>query len=90
MATRVKDAWEAFKRSARMSPSNELQPSQVLADLLGGGDFPAEVIYSEGAAAIILRRPEDAGFEVVPARRQHDDMVSMYDETLNDANTNRT
>jgi hypothetical protein len=53
-----------------MSPSNELQPSQVLADLLGGGDFPAEVIYSEGAAAIILRRQEDAGFEVVPARRQ--------------------
>jgi len=30
---RAKDAWEAFKRSARMSPSNELQPSEVLADL---------------------------------------------------------
>jgi hypothetical protein len=66
---RAKDAWEAFKR-ARLSPSSELQPGEVLADLLGSGDFPAEVLDPEGAAKIILRRLEAAGFEVVPAVRR--------------------
>ena len=36
----------------------ELTPQEVLADLLGSGDFPAEVI-DEAAAEIILRRLEE-------------------------------
>jgi hypothetical protein len=44
----------------------ELSPEEVLADLLGSGDFPAQVLDPEAAAKIILRRLEDAGFEVVP------------------------
>lgn len=37
----------------------ELTPQEVLADLLGSGDFPAEVIDPEAAAEIILRRLEE-------------------------------
>jgi hypothetical protein len=48
--------------------SNQLCPEDVLADLLGSGDFPAEVLYPEAAARIILNRLLDSGFEVVPAR----------------------
>ena len=47
---------------AVMSP---LTPEDVLVDLLGSGDFPAEVLDPEAAAWIILRRLFDAGFEVV-------------------------
>lgn len=47
--------------------SGELTPQEVLADLLGSGDFPAEVLDPEAAAEIILRRLKDAGFEVVAA-----------------------
>jgi len=36
----------------------------VLSDLLGSGDFPAEVLDPEAAAKIILQRLHDAGFEV--------------------------
>ena len=43
----------------------ELTPQDVLADLLGSGDFPAEVLDPEAAAWVILRRLFDAGFEVV-------------------------
>jgi hypothetical protein len=39
----------------------------VLADLLGSGDFPADVIDPDGAAQIIIERLIDAGFEIVPA-----------------------
>jgi hypothetical protein len=56
-----------------ISPSagapRELTPQEVLADLLGSGDFPAEVMDPEGAAEIVLRRLDDAGFKVVPAAR---------------------
>jgi hypothetical protein len=45
----------------------ELAPQTVLADLLGSGDFPAEVLDPEAAAAIILARLRDAGFQVVGA-----------------------
>jgi len=48
-----------------MSPA--LTPQEVLEDLLGSGDFPAEVLDPEAAAWIILRRLFDAGFKVVPA-----------------------
>jgi hypothetical protein len=48
----------------------ELTPKEVLADLLGSGDFPAEVIDPEAAAEIILRRLEDAGFTIVPTPRE--------------------
>jgi hypothetical protein len=45
----------------------ELDPRDVLADLLGSGDFPAEVLDPEAAARIILQRLEDAGFHVTPS-----------------------
>jgi hypothetical protein len=48
----------------------ELTPQEVLADLLGSGDFPAEVIDPEAAAEIILRRLEEAGFTIVPTTRE--------------------
>ena len=72
---RAKDAWEAFKRASMTGGAGvagaprELTPQEVLADLLGSGDFPAEVMDPEGAAEIVLRRLDDAGFKVVPAAR---------------------
>ena len=67
-------AWEAFKRASMASvrvagAPRELTPQEVLADLLGSGDFSAEVMDPEGAAEIVLRRLDDAGFKVVPAAR---------------------
>jgi len=47
----------------------ELTPQEVLADLLGSGDFPAEVIDPEAAAEIVIQRLIDAGFEVRAADR---------------------
>lgn len=44
---------------------SELHPKDVLADLLGSGDFPAEVLDPEGAAQIIIQRLIDSGFEIV-------------------------
>jgi hypothetical protein len=49
-----------------MTGNRELLPEDVLVDLLGSGDFPAEVLDPEAAAWIILRRLFDPGFEVVP------------------------
>ncbi len=46
---------------------NELTPQAVLEDLLGSADFPVVIVDTRAAAQIILRRLEDAGFEVVPA-----------------------
>ena len=46
--------------------TRELDPIDVLDDLLGSADFPAEVQDPAAAASIILRRLEDAGFEVRP------------------------
>ena len=71
---RAIDAWEAFKRASMTGAGGagaprELTPQEVLADLLGSGDFPAEVLDPEGAAEIVLRRLDDAGFKVVPAAR---------------------
>ena len=42
----------------------ELLSVEVLADLLGSDDFPAEVLDTEAAAKIILQRLSDAGFKV--------------------------
>ncbi len=50
-----------------MSTARELTPQAVLEDLFGSEDFPAEVLDTETAAYITLRRLFDAGFEVVPA-----------------------
>jgi hypothetical protein len=44
----------------------ELDPLDVLADLLGSGDFPAEVLDPEAAARIIMERLTDAGFTIMP------------------------
>jgi hypothetical protein len=52
-----------------MTGNRELLPEDVLVDLLGSGDFPAQVLDPEAAAWIILRRLFDAGFEVVPITR---------------------
>lgn len=52
--------------------ARELRPEEVLADLLGSGDFPADVLDPEGAAGIILERLVDAGFAVVPEARRND------------------
>jgi hypothetical protein len=46
----------------------DLDPRDVLIDLLGSGDFPGECFDTVEAARIILRRLEDAGFEIVPVR----------------------
>jgi hypothetical protein len=62
---RAKDAWEAFKRAPAAGAA--LHPREVLADLLGSGDFPADVLDPDGAAEIIIQRLIDAGFEIVPA-----------------------
>jgi len=47
--------------------SSELHPREVLADLLGSGDFPAEVLDPERVAEITMQRLIDASSEVVPA-----------------------
>jgi hypothetical protein len=66
---RAVDAWKAFKVSQRDAGGRgrELHPSEVIADLLGSDDFPAEVLDTEAAAQIIIQRLIDSGFEIVPA-----------------------
>jgi hypothetical protein len=75
---RAVDAWQVFKQAAIMTLMNAaaagsagaprgLTPQDVVADLLGSGDFPAEVMDPEGAARIILDRLRAAGFDVVDA-----------------------
>ena len=65
---RGKDAWEASKRGwGRSGDTAELRAADVLADLLGSGDFPSEVIDPDGAAQIIIQRLIDSGFEIVAA-----------------------
>jgi hypothetical protein len=44
----------------------ELDPKDVLADLLGSADFPAEIFNPELEAALIIQRLLDAGFEIKP------------------------
>jgi len=54
---RAKDAWEAFKRApVRSGDTAELRPADVLADLLGSGDFPAEVLDPESVAESSCRK----------------------------------
>jgi hypothetical protein len=48
----------------------ELDPLDVLADLLGSGDFPAEVLDPDGAAKLIVERLDDAGFAILPNPRE--------------------
>jgi hypothetical protein len=45
----------------------ELNPKDVLSDLFGSGDFPAEIIDPEHAAEIVIQRLNDAGFEIISA-----------------------
>lgn len=49
---------------------SELTPKDVLADLLGSADFPADIFNPELEAALIIQRLRDAGFEIVPADRE--------------------
>jgi hypothetical protein len=54
-----------------MTGNRELTPQEVLEDLLGSEDFPVVSSWNTRTAArIILRRLEDAGFEVVPTTRE--------------------
>jgi hypothetical protein len=45
----------------------ELTPLEVLDDLLGSADFPVVIVDTAAAAKIIIRRLEDAGFDIVPS-----------------------
>ncbi len=48
--------------------SKPLRPEDVLADLFGSDDFPAEVLDTVHAAEITIQRLADAGFVVVEFR----------------------
>jgi hypothetical protein len=52
------------------APGRELDPLDVLIDLLGGADFDHEILDPEAAARLILERLRDAGFKIVPATRE--------------------
>jgi hypothetical protein len=54
-----------------------LTPRDVLADLLGSGDFPVEIADPEAAAAIIVQRLIDAGFII---KGQEDPAMARRDE----------
>lgn len=43
----------------------ELTPREVLADLLGSADFPAEIADPDATAELIIHRLRDAGFKIV-------------------------
>jgi hypothetical protein len=43
----------------------ELNPKDVLADLFGSGDSPAEILDPDHAAEIVIQRLLDAGFAIV-------------------------
>jgi len=47
----------------------ELHPQEVLADLLGSGDFPVEIADPDAAARIIIQWLNDSGFAIVPITR---------------------
>jgi hypothetical protein len=46
----------------------DLNPLDVLVDLLGSGEFDHEILDPEAAARTIIRRLEDAGFAIVDAK----------------------
>jgi hypothetical protein len=49
---------------------NKPSAVDVLTDLLGSEDFPAEVLDPVGAAKIILGRLEDAGFDLAAGMKE--------------------
>jgi hypothetical protein len=51
--------------------NRELDPLDVLADLLGGADFDHEILDPDAAARLIIERLRDAGFEIVPTRPEN-------------------
>jgi hypothetical protein len=53
-----------------LAVGRELDPRDVLTDLLGSGDFPAEVLDPERAAELVIQRLLDAGFKIVPTTRE--------------------
>jgi hypothetical protein len=55
----------ADRRLDRGGPARD-----VLADLLGSGDFPVEVADPDAAARLIIQRLIDAGFQIVPGVQQ--------------------
>jgi hypothetical protein len=57
----------------------ELDSKDVLADLLGSGDFPVEIADPEAAAAIIIQRLIDAGF-VIKDRERRDQIEDLKAE----------
>jgi hypothetical protein len=59
--------WRLARAAALRMTAGELNPFDVLVDLLGGADFDHEILDPAEAARIILARLRDAGFEVVPA-----------------------
>jgi hypothetical protein len=56
------------KERSDAAMGRELDPKDVLTDLFGSGDFPAEVLDPEHAAEIVIKRLRDAGFEIRPAK----------------------
>jgi hypothetical protein len=51
-----------------MTGATDQTPAEVLADLLGSADFPAEVLDPIGAADLILDRLQKAGFIIRKSR----------------------
>ena len=48
-----------------MAAARELDPRDVLVDLLGGADFDHEILDPEAAADLIIERLADTGFAIV-------------------------
>jgi hypothetical protein len=53
-----------------MAGNRELDPLDVLSDLLGGADFDHEILDPDAAARLIIERLRDAGFSIVPTTRE--------------------
>jgi hypothetical protein len=62
--------WRLARAAALRLIAGELNPLDVLIDLLGGADFDHEILNPEAAARIIIERLEDAGFKIVPTTRE--------------------
>jgi hypothetical protein len=48
----------------------KLTAEEVIADLLGSADFPAEIFNPELEAALIIQRLLDSGFVIVDAKEK--------------------
>ena len=55
-----------------MAAARELDPRDVLIDLLGGADFDHEILDPEAAADLILERLADAGYVIIDFRLKPD------------------